>query len=80
MIEGHKNWEFIYIGADIDSYGAGSSIGIKKDNIANFKKDRKGTKTLFNAVGCFEKSMMEDSEMSTSWKQELDEYLQENEK
>lgn len=79
LIKKNKDYEFIYIGADIDSYCAGSSIGIKKDNIANFKKDRKGTKTLFNAAQCFEKCMMEDS-MSGSWKQELDEYLQENEK
>ncbi len=79
LIKKNKDYEFIYIGADIDSYEAGSSIGIKKDNIANFKKDRKGTATLFNAVGCFEKCMMADT-MSASWKQDLDEYLQENEK
>ena len=79
LIKKNKDYEFIYIGADIDSYGAGSSIGIKKDNIANFKKDRKGTSKLFNAAQCFEKCMMEDS-MSGSWKQELDEYLQKNEK
>ena len=78
LINKNKDFEFIYVGADIDSYAAGSQIGIRKDNIANFKKDRKGTAKLFNAVGCFEKSMMEDSEMSTSWKQELDEYLEEN--
>ena len=78
LINKNKDFEFIYVGADIDSYAAGSQIGIKKDNIANFKKDRKGTAKLFNAVGSFEKSMMEDSEMSTSWKQELDEYLEEN--
>ena len=78
LINKNKDFEFIYVGADIDSYAAGSQIGIKNDNIANFRKDRKGTAKLFNAVGCFEKSMMEDSEMSTSWKQELDEYLEEN--
>ena len=78
LINKNKDFEFIYVGADIDSYAAGSQIGIRKDNIANFKKDRMGTAKLFNAVGSFEKSMMEDSEMSTSWKQELDEYLEEN--
>ena len=78
LIKKNKDYEFIYIGADIDSYAAGSQIGIRKNNIANFKKGKEGTARLFNAVGCFEKSMMEDSEMSTSWKQELDEYLEEN--
>ena len=37
MIKSHSNWEFIYIGADIDSYAVGSEIGIKSDNISNYK-------------------------------------------
>ena len=35
MIQGHKNWEFIYIGANIDSYSEGSSLGIDTKNISN---------------------------------------------
>lgn len=78
LIKKNKDYEFIYIGADIDSYAAGSDIGIRKDNIANFKKDRKGTAKLFNAVGSFEDCMMSEVSKSVSWKQELDEYLEEN--
>ena len=77
MIKDHSNYEFVYIGADIDSYSSGSSIGIKSDNIANFKKDRKGTSLLFKSVGDFESSMMEDS-VSSSWKKDLDNYIKEN--
>ena len=50
LIEGHTNWEFMYIGADIDSYSEGSSIGIKRDNISSYKKDRKGVDKLFKAM------------------------------
>lgn len=78
MIKEHSNWEFIYIGADIDSFAAGSDIGIKKDNIASFKKDRKGTSILFNSVGRAEACMMCDEELSHSWKEELDEYIDNN--
>ena len=42
LIKDNKDFEFIYIGADIDSYAAGSDIGIRRNNIANFKKDKKG--------------------------------------
>lgn len=77
MIKNHSNYEFVYIGADIDSYSSGGSIGIKSDNIANFKKDRKGTGLLFKSVGDFESSMMEDSVIS-SWKKDLDEYIEKN--
>lgn len=78
LINKNKDFEFIYVGADIDSYAAGSQIGIKNDNIANFKKDRKGTSKMFKAVGCFEECMMGEASESVNWKEELDQYLEEN--
>ena len=47
MIQGHKEWEFIYVGANIDSYSEGQSIGINKSNIANYRKSRNGISNLF---------------------------------
>ena len=35
LINKHNDWEFMYIGANIDSYAEGQSIGIKAGNIAN---------------------------------------------
>ena len=79
LIKKHKDWEFIYIGADIDSYTAGSNIGIKRENIANYKKDSKGTSKLFGAVGKFECAMMDEAvACCSSWKEELDEYIEKN--
>lgn len=79
LIKKHKDWEFIYIGADIDSYAAGSNIGIKRENIANYKKDGKGTSKLFKAVSNFECAMMDEEAMcGSSWKNELDEYIEKN--
>ena len=77
LIQKNSDYEFIYIGADIDSYAAGNDIGIRSSNIANFKKDKKGTSKLFRAVECFEGAMMEDAS-TINWKEELDEYMQEN--
>ena len=77
LIEKNKDFEFIYIGADIDSYAAGNDIGIRSSNIANFKKDKKGTSKLFKAVECFGAAMMEDAS-TMNWKEELDEYMKEN--
>lgn len=80
LIHKHSEWEFVYVGADIDSYAAGSEIGICDDNIANFKKDRKGLSKLFRAFGDFECAMMEDSEplSKAHWKEDLEEYLETN--
>ena len=78
MIKKHKNWEFIYIGADIDSYATGGSIGIKKENIANYKKDTKGTNLLFKSISKFQDCMMGDCSCDISWKEELENYLEDN--
>ena len=65
LIKKNNDYEFIYIGADIDSYAAGNNIGIKSTNIANFKKDRKCTTKLFEAVECFEESIKPKMERRT---------------
>ncbi len=79
LIKEHKDWEFIYIGADIDSYAAGGNIGIKKKNIANYKKDSKGTSHLFKAISNFEDCMMEcESNTNKNWKEELEQYVESN--
>ena len=78
LIEKHKDFEFIFVGADIDSYAAGNDIGIRKENIANFKKDKKGTSKLFGAVAKYECCMMDECE-DNNWKQELDDYIKKNE-
>ena len=79
LIKKHSSWEFIYIGADIDSYANGCEIGIRTDNIANFRKDKRGISKMFEAVGNFECAMMcEDSASKKNWKEDLENYLDEN--
>ena len=76
MIKKHSKWEFVYIGADIDSYATGGEIGIKKENIANYKKSKIGTHKMFEAVVNFECAMMSDE--AINWKEELNEYIEKN--
>ncbi len=77
LIKNHASWEFIYIGADIDSFATGGDIGIRKDNIANYQKNARGTSKLFQAIGTFECAMMNEKS-SAAWKEDLEEYLNEN--
>lgn len=72
LIKKHNNWEFLYIGANIDSYAEGSSLGISSKNIANYKKDHVGTAKLFNSIAKASSMMMEEACLDTSWKSELD--------
>ena len=72
LIKIHDNWEFIYIGADIDSYAEGSSLGIKTSNIANYEKSRKGINKMFGAVSKLSEMYQEESCIDESWKKELE--------
>lgn len=72
LIEGHKNWEFIYIGADVDSYAEASALGISKSNTANYKKTKDGTRNLFGAVAKASNMMYECACIDSSWKKELE--------
>ena len=80
LIKKHSNWEFIYIGANIDSYAEASSIGIKATNTANYSKSRRGVSTLFESVGNAFDCVCEEKELSSNWKKDLDNYIENNKK
>ncbi len=79
MIKGHSKWEFMYIGADIDSYSEGQSIGISSSNISNYKKDGKGISKLFKAMFVASDVFCDEDCIDSSWKEELEEYMEEDE-
>ena len=79
MIQGHKEWEFMYLGADIDSYSEGQSIGISSSNISNYKKDGKGISKLFKAMFVASDVFCDEDCIDSSWKEELEEYMEEDE-
>lgn len=72
LIESHKDWKFMYIGADIDSYSEGANIGIAKDNIANYRKSSKGVTKLFSVLSSASECYYESNELKKSWKNELE--------
>lgn len=80
LIHRHKEWEFIYIGANIDSYSEGTSLGINSRNISNYRKDERGVSTLFNSVSKASNMYMCNDSIDSTWKEELEDYIKENEK
>ena len=78
LIKNHSNYEFMYIGADIDSYNEGESLGIRKENISNYVKDKKGIGMLFEAVGQASRKVMMNERLDSSWKEDLEDYINEN--
>lgn len=71
MIKGHSNWEFMYVGADIDSYSEAESIGIERKNTANYKKNSAGTSKMFKAMSKATEDFCLNDYVDTSWKKEL---------
>ena len=74
LISSH-NWEFIYIGADIDSYTEAGNIGIRATHTANYRKTREGFGDVFESVGdasyCLRENISLDKAM---WKKNLRKY------
>lgn len=49
MQEKH-GWQFIFMGANIDSVDTADSIGICAETAVNYRADRKGTNVLYDAI------------------------------
>lgn len=74
MIDSH-DWEFLYIGADIDSYTEAAQIGIRRSRTANYVKSSQGIGKLYDSVECVTECMMKDMDLDDAdWKKDLREY------
>lgn len=74
MIKNHK-WEFIFIGADIDSYAEAGNIGIKKSRIANYEKSARGVEKLYTSIERATDTLREYNTLDDSdWDDDLKEF------
>lgn len=74
LINSH-NWEFIYIGADIDSYAEAGNIGIRKSRVANYKKSKKGFEEVYESIGNVSHCIRNDISLDDSdWSEKLAKY------
>ena len=71
LIQNHPNWEFIYLGANIDTYSEATKIGIKEYNIDSYQKTKKGFNDLFEAVDEATISLLKHDNLSNKWNQRL---------
>lgn len=74
MIQNH-NWEFIFIGADIDSYSEAGQLGFTKSRIANYDKSSRGYEKLYKSIDFATTSMRNDVSLDeVNWKKDLEEF------
>ena len=74
MVEKTKalyGWEFLFIGANIDSVTTAKSFGIDGDRAVDYHADAKGTAVVFGAVSRAVRAMREDAPISADWSAEI---------
>lgn len=65
------SWEFIFLGANIDSESVAEEIGIPQKFAANYRADGHGTNTMFCTMADSVESIRECRELPANWKDQL---------
>ncbi|MGX8693952.1 MAG: vWA domain-containing protein [Methanobrevibacter sp.] len=74
MISNHT-WEFIFIGADIDSYAEAGALGIRKSRTAYYEKSKRGVEDLYSSVENVTFCMRNEISLDdANWKKDLEKY------
>ena len=72
---GNHNWEFIFLGADIDSYSEAGAIGFKKSRIANHRKSKESLGDVYYSLGRATDHMRVSKNLDAiNWKEDLEKY------
>ena len=74
LIEAQKEqgWEFLFLGADIDSAAVAEQMGIDRRRAANYKKDSQGSDMMYSAFSDAVTAMRESGAVKDSWKDEVE--------
>lgn len=75
MIEQQKekhNWEFLFLGANIDAVETAKNFGIHSDRAVNYHNDSKGTELNYEAVSAAIHEVRCNHPLSASWKRAID--------
>lgn len=76
MIENQKRkyqWEFIFMGANMDAIGMASKFGIDSNRAVNFHSDKKGTQLNYESMSKVVSNLRMSKSIDDDWKNEIDE-------
>ena len=76
MVESKKEkdgWEFLFIGANIDSVETARHFGIGRDRAVNYHADGRGTAVLYEAVNDAVECVRKCSSVAPTWSRKIDE-------
>lgn len=74
MIERQKrkyDWEFLFIGANIDAVETAARFGIEKERAVNYHADKKGTKVLYETVSQAVCNVRMSQPLADNWSEDI---------
>lgn len=83
MIEKQKkehDWEFIFLGANIDAAETAADMGIEKETAVNYAASTRGTSMLYSSIAHAVSNVRKgiNNSCSSAWREELDEEYSRN--
>lgn len=66
------SWEFIFVGAGIDAYAVGNTIGIKGSNTMNTRATTDGMKSMYCAMSVATTSLRSKGYVDSDWKSDYE--------
>lgn len=72
-------WEFLFMGANIDSFAEASRMGIRQDRAAHYRADSSGTRINFKAMNRAMDDLRTNREINANWKEDIEDEYNNNE-
>ena len=67
-----KEWEFIFLGANIDAINVGQRFGMRKDRVANYHADKEGTSLNYEVISDAVTQYRRSRTIKEDWKSRID--------
>lgn len=67
-----QGWEFLFLGANIDSIQTAGDIGIKRDNAVDYKPDREGLEVVYKCLSRSVSKMRTKGSIDKKWKESIE--------
>ena len=68
------DWEFMFLGANIDAAGEANKIGITQDRAATYSNDTKGVQTNYASLNDVVASLRNNQKISADWKKNIEQH------
>ncbi len=65
-------WEYIFLGANIDAINEASKFGIRPDRAARYHSDKRGTEINYHSLNEAITSFRKESKLNSHWKKDID--------